>query len=125
MLEHDMPEYIPASVGVGRKTKVTIQTIPDTPTAIFQKDRAEIRGAERVRDRWFLATLLATYGGSTFPRGNLDAGRINRLFGREIVPASMQDFEATSLESELRINIDAALSFLKIACSDGRFGGGP
>jgi hypothetical protein len=125
MFVHDMPEYIPASVGVGHKTKVTIQTIPDTPTAIFQKDRADISGAERVRDRWFLATLLATYGGSTFRRGNLDAGRINRLFGREIVPASMQNFEAASLESELRINIDTALSFLRIACSERRFGGAP
>ncbi|HEV3184296.1 MAG TPA: hypothetical protein VGZ49_05415 [Xanthobacteraceae bacterium] len=116
MFTHEMSEYIPASVGVGAKTKVTIQKIPDNPTAVFQKGRADISGDERVRDRWFLATLLAIYGGSAFPRGNLDAGRINRLFGREIVPASTHRFDATSLESELRINIDTALSFLRLAC---------
>jgi hypothetical protein len=116
MFEHAMPEYIPESVGVGIKTKVTIQTIPDSPTTIFQKDRADVSGPERIRDRWFLATLLATYGGSPFPRGNLDAGRINRLFGREIVPAYVHDFNVTSLDSQLRINIDTALSFLRSAC---------
>jgi hypothetical protein len=116
MFDHELPEYMPSSVGVGGKTKVTIRTVPQNVTALFQKDRADTGEFERTRDRWFLATLLATYGGSVFPRGNLDAGRLNRLFGREIVPATTHEFDPVSLVAQLRISVDSALTFLRAAC---------
>ena len=40
-----------------------------------------------------------------FERGNLDAGRINWLLGREIVAAD-SDFDPACYEAELRVDLD-------------------
>ena len=42
-----------------------------------------------------------------FERGNLDAGRISWLFGREIIPAD-DDFEPDDYEAMLQIDEDVA-----------------
>ncbi len=54
-------------------------------------------------DAAFLHALWHHFGDEPFERGNLDAARINLLFGREILPAE-KDFDPTSYESLLMIN---------------------
>lgn len=62
-------------------------------------------------DAYFLACLIDLYGEEPFARGNLDAGRLSWLFGREIVAAE-EPFDPASYDAMLRIDMDAvALSF--------------
>ncbi len=75
----------------------------------FTVRRANPRGAtaitrrERHADAAFLAALVAHFGGQAFERGNLDAGRLSWLFGREVVPAE-DPFDPVSYEALLRID---------------------
>ena len=48
---------------------------------------ADRRPDDRRADAGFMAALWAQFGAEPFPRGNLDAGRLSWLFGREVVPA--------------------------------------
>ena len=64
------------------------------------RDRAP---ADRLADAGFLAALWEHFGEEPFERGNLDAGRLSWLFGREVVPAT-PDFDAESYETLLRID---------------------
>ena len=45
-----------------------------------------------------MAALWAQFGADPFERGNLDAGRLSWLFGREVIPATatfdVADYEA-------------------------------
>jgi hypothetical protein len=54
-------------------------------------------------DAAFLHALWHHFGAEPFERGNLDAGRLNLLFGREVVPAE-EPFDPTSYEALLRID---------------------
>jgi hypothetical protein len=110
MFEHAIPEFMPELIG--SQTKATIRRQPQQVTALFAKERGDDPLAEAA-DRWFLCSLIGLYGRRSFQRGNLDAGRLNRLFGREIVPATSDAFEASSLASELRINMDEAVKYLQ------------
>ena len=106
------PSYIPGAVGIGTQYKVAIRTKPTAFTPLFAKERVGIDISAERADRWFLATLLALYGREAFKRGNLDAGRLNRLFDREIIPANAQSFDATSSDAELRIDYASAIAYL-------------
>jgi hypothetical protein len=112
MFKHELPEHIPEAVGIGVQYKVTIRRQPMAFTPLFAKERIGTDIFAEKADRWFLATLLALYGRQSFKRGNLDAGRLNRLFEREIVPADAASFNATSDESELRIEFANAIAYL-------------
>lgn len=68
------------------------------------KDR---RPADRRADTGFMAALWAQFGDEPFERGNLDAGRLSWLFGREVVPAETP-FDPESYEALLRINLPVA-----------------
>ncbi len=61
------------------------------------KDR---RAIDRKADELFLTALWQYFGVEPFERGNLDAGRINWLFDREIL-AGEDPFEDASYESML------------------------
>lgn len=61
------------------------------------------RPADKRADQVFLAALWAHFGTEPFERGNLDAGRLNWLFGREVVAAE-DPFDAESYEALLRVN---------------------
>ena len=65
--------------------------------------RARPGTAEHRIDAAFLHALWHQFGTEPFERGNLDAGRLNLLFGREVVPAE-EPFNATSYEALLRID---------------------
>ena len=54
-----------------------------------------------------MAALWEHFGDQPFERGNLDAGRLSWLFGREVVPAE-DPFDPTSYEALLRVDADAA-----------------
>ena len=52
-------------------------------------------------------TRLAHFGEDPFERGNLDAGRLSWLFGREVVPAE-DPFNPASYDALLRIDAKRA-----------------
>ncbi|HTO31963.1 MAG TPA: hypothetical protein VL202_12400 [Pararhizobium sp.] len=54
-------------------------------------------------DAAFLHALWHHFGTEPFERGNLDAGRLNLLFGREVIPAE-SPFDPASYEALLQID---------------------
>ena len=68
------------------------------------RDRAH---GDRMADQGFMAALWAAFGDQPFERGNLDAGRLSWLFGREVVPAE-DPFDAESYDAMLRIDVRRA-----------------
>ncbi len=80
------------------------------------KGVSKLVARERFRDRSpldkradlaFMAALWEQFGEEPFERGNLDAGRLNWLFGREVIPAE-EDFDPESYEALLRIDVARA-----------------
>ena len=62
------------------------------------------------------------FGEEEFERGNLDAGRLSWLFGREVVPAE-DPFDPESYEAMLKIDRAAAeASFPDVFAEDDPFG---
>lgn len=64
---------------------------------------ADRRPADRAADAGFLAALWDHFGEAPFERGNLDAGRLSWLFGREVIPAE-EPFDPASYDALLRID---------------------
>lgn len=85
---------------------------PKGVTEIVRRERyADRRPADRRADAGFMAALWAQFGAEPFERGNLDAGRLSWLFGREVLPAE-DPFDPASYEALLRIDpVAARLSF--------------
>lgn len=77
-------------------------------TPLIRRERyADRRPADRRADAGFMAALWANFGDEPFERGNLDAGRLSWLFGREVVLAE-DPFDASSYEALLKINVGLA-----------------
>ena len=77
-------------------------------TPLTRRERfADRRPADRRADAGFMKALWQHFGEEPFERGNLDAGRLSWLFGREVV-AVEDDFDPASYESLLQINVDLA-----------------
>lgn len=74
---------------------------------VARKRHADRRPADRQADIAFMAALWNHFGAEPFPRGNLDAGRLSWLFGREVVPAA-EPFDPESYDALLRIDEAAA-----------------
>src|SRR5690554_210359 len=73
-------------------------------TPIVRRERhADRRPADRRADAGFMAALWQAFGDQPFERGNLDAGRLSWLFGREVVPAD-DAFDPESYEALLVID---------------------
>ncbi|MEM6728663.1 MAG: hypothetical protein AAF618_09200 [Pseudomonadota bacterium] len=88
-------------------------------TRLIRRERhADRRPADRRADEAFVRALYEHFGEASFPRGNLDAGRLSWLFGREILPAE-EPFDAESYDALLRLDVSAA----KISFPEA-FGGG-
>ena len=76
----------------------------DGPTKIIRRERYRDRkNIDRTADEAFMAALWAHFGEEPFERGNLDAGRLSWLFGREVVPAE-DPFDPQSYDALLRID---------------------
>lgn len=77
-------------------------------TRLVARERfADRRPADRRADAGFLAALWEHFGDEPFERGNLDAGRLSWLFGREVVPVE-DPFDPESYEALLRIDVQRA-----------------
>ncbi len=78
------------------------------PARIIKRERFRDRkNVDKAADAGFLAALWSHFGEEPFERGNLDAGRLSWLFGREVVPAE-DPFDPQSYEAMLKINLKAA-----------------
>ncbi|MGR3571703.1 hypothetical protein [Brevirhabdus sp.] len=64
---------------------------------------ADRRAADRRADTGFMAALWHHFGTDPFERGNLDAGRLSWLWGREVVAAE-DPFDPASYEALLVID---------------------
>lgn len=77
-------------------------------TKIIKRERFKDRKhADRMADQGFMAALWEYFGEEPFERGNLDAGRLSWLFGREVVAAE-DPFDPASYEALLRIDVKRA-----------------
>ena len=68
---------------------------------------ADRRPLDRAADAAFLAALWEHFGAEPFERGNLVAGRLGWLLGREVVPAE-DPFDPESYEAMLRVDEERA-----------------
>jgi hypothetical protein len=91
----------------------------DGPTKLIKRERFKDRKtADRKADEGFMLALWQQFGEEPFERGNLDAGRISWLFGREVVPAT-DPFDPEDYEALLRINLKIAqVSFPGVFAAD-------
>ena len=81
---------------------------PRGVTPLTRRERyADRRTPDKQADAGFLAALWAHFGEEPFERGNLDAGRLSWLFGREVIPAE-DPFDPASYDALLRVNADLA-----------------
>ena len=73
-------------------------------TRITRRERYKDRkSTDRKADEGFMAALWQQFGEAVFERGNLDAGRLSWLIGREVVPAE-DPFDHASYAALLRID---------------------
>lgn len=80
---------------------------PKGVTALTRRERFRDRKpADRRADAAFMQALLQHFGDQPFERGNLDAGRLSWLFGREVLPVG-DDFDPADYEALLVIDIEA------------------
>ena len=77
---------------------------PKGVTPIIRRERYRDRKAvDRKADTAFMASLWQHFGTEPFERGNLDAGRLSWLFGREVKPYD-DPFDPESYEALLVID---------------------
>jgi hypothetical protein len=79
---------------------------------------ADRRAVDRAADEAFLAALWEHFGDAPFPRGNLDAGRLGWLLGREVVAAE-EPFDSQSYEALLKVDPDRARQSFPEVFDDG------
>lgn len=81
---------------------------PKGITPLIRRERYKDRKAvDRRADAEFMAALWEHFGEEPFERGNLDAGRLSWLFGREVIPAT-DPFDPASYEALLVIDVAVA-----------------
>ncbi|VCU58188.1 FIG01072834: hypothetical protein [Tritonibacter mobilis] len=81
---------------------------PKGITPITRRERFRDRKpADRRADAGFMKALWENFGDQPFERGNLDAGRLSWLFGREVVAVD-DPFDPESYESLLVIDVNVA-----------------
>ena len=88
-----------------------------TPIKVRERFR-DRRAVERAADEAFVAALWEHFGAESFARGNLDAGRIGWLFGREVVAAE-EPFDPASYEALLRLDVERARAAFPEVFGDG------
>jgi len=102
MLKHrGFPGRLP---GTDFQFTIRRANLKEGATRIVRRERFKDRHpADRRADAGFMAALWAAFGEEPFERGNLDAGRLSWLIGREVVPAE-DPFDPASYEALLRID---------------------
>ncbi|RRH76346.1 hypothetical protein [Falsigemmobacter faecalis] len=80
----------------------------DGAAKIIRRERYKDRAKADLRaDEGFLKALWDHFGEEPFERGNLDAGRLSWLFGREVVPAE-DPFDPASYDAMLKVDVARA-----------------
>ena len=109
-----MPAYMLKHRGFpGRLPSTDFQFIirrpnPKGVTPLTRRERrSDRRPADKRADAAFMKALWEHFGDQPFERGNLDAGRLSWLFGREVLPAT-DPFDPAHYESLLIINVPVA-----------------
>ncbi|MGQ0610123.1 MAG: hypothetical protein ACT4N9_03330 [Paracoccaceae bacterium] len=89
------------------------------PTKLVRRERYRDRKpADKRADAAFVAAIWAVFGEEPFERGNLDAGRLSWVIGREVVPAE-EPFDPASYEAMLRLDLRRAMaSFPEVFAED-------
>ncbi len=81
---------------------------PKGVTPLVARERFRDRSpGDRRADAGFLQALIEHFGDEPFERGNLDAGRLSWLFGREVVAVD-DPFDPASYEALLRVDLKKA-----------------
>lgn len=81
---------------------------PRGVTPLVARERFRDRKpADKRADTAFVRALYLQFGAEPFQRGNLDAGRLSWLFGREVNPAT-DPFDSQSYEALLVLDIKKA-----------------
>ena len=95
---------------------------PRGVTPIVRRDRyRDRRPADRRADAAFLRALWEHFGDQPFERGNLDAGRLSWLFGREVKPAE-EPFDPADYDARLVLDVAAARAAFPEVFEDGNGG---
>ena len=80
---------------------------PKGATTLVSRERFKDRkSADKRADIAFVRALLEQFGDEPFERGNLDAGRLSWLFGREVKAFQLDGFDIESYEAILILDID-------------------
>lgn len=91
---------------------------PKGVTPITRRERRpDRRPPDRRADLAFVKALYEAFGDQPFERGNLDAGRISWLFGREVLPAT-DPFDPADYEALLVLDVQAARAAFPEAFGD-------
>lgn len=81
---------------------------PKGATPLVRRERyRDRRPGDRRADLAFVRALWEHFGDRPFARGNLDAGRLGWLFGREVLPAD-DPFDPASYSARLVLDARAA-----------------
>lgn len=81
----------------------------DGATKLTKRERFRDRkSTDRKADAGFIAAIWACFGEDPFERGNLDAGRLSWVFGREVVPAE-DPFDLSSYDALLKLDLRRAM----------------
>lgn len=91
---------------------------PRGVTPLVSRERfADRRPADKQADEAFLAALWEHFGDAPFERGNLDAGRLSWLLGREVIPAE-DPFDPENYAALLKIDVSASRASFPDALGD-------
>ncbi|MDO5647648.1 hypothetical protein [Paracoccus sp. (in: a-proteobacteria)] len=78
-------------------------------TPIARRERFRDRkAADKRADEGFLSALITMFGDEPFVRGNLDAGRLSWLIGREVKPVG--DYDPADYDQLFQVDMAAAES---------------
>ncbi len=117
MLKHrGFPGRLP---GTDHQFVIRRANMKEGASKIVKRERFRDRKTgDRKADTAFMAALWAHFGEEPFERGNLDAGRLSWLFGREVVPAE-DPFDPASYDALLKIDLKRAeASFPEVFAED-------
>lgn len=90
----------------GTDHQFTLRRAAKSATPLIARERyADRRKSDLEVDAYFLACLIDNFGDAPFERGNLDAGRLSWLLGREVVPAE-DPFDPASYSALLRVDLN-------------------
>ena len=90
-------------------------------TPLVRRERFRDRkSADRAADLGFLAALIEHFGDAPFERGNLDAGRLSWLIGREVIAEG--EFDPADYEQLLRVDMACAEASFPELFTDNDFG---